>query len=214
MDLGELVSVNKALNTFNDSSNLSLVNARVAVKVATWHSHANAVRASVKMADWLTNRDSLTARLVARCNVFRVQRVQQQRSLCLQDEYAQLGLHQRQMVVAREVVLRCDEVAMVYAHTVLSLSANASQWPLFASLGNRSLGTTLFSDPLVRRGQLQFAKLAITHPLMQKMCALQLIKENTHSLFARRSVFERKGSKLLVTEVFLPEILENESLNY
>jgi len=30
----------------------------------------------------------------------------------------------------------------------------------------------------------------------------------TRRLFARRSVFRRKGSRLLVTEVFLPEILK------
>lgn len=181
--------------------------AQNASKVAKWHCHANAVRAPLAMVDWLTNRDSLTARLVARSEVFRVQRVHQGRALCLQDEYAQLDLPKRQMVLEREVVLRCDEVAVVYAHTVMSLSANASQWPLFASLGNRSLGTTLFSDPLVARGQLQFARLNMRHHLIQRMSALNLIEDNTKTLFARRSVFERKGSKLLVTEVFLPQII-------
>ncbi len=177
--------------------------------IARWHEHINGVRASAQMADWLNNRASLTARLVAKCEAFRVQRLAQGRALCLADEFAQIGLPRPLQVVEREVLLRCDEQAVVYAHTVMPLSANASQWPLFASLGNRSLGTTLFSDPLVQRGALSFARLRVSHPLMRRIEELGLLEEaapQTH-LFARRSVFMRKGASLLVTEVFLPSIL-------
>lgn len=177
--------------------------------LARWHEHINGVNASAQMADWLNNRTSLTARLVAQCEVFRVLRLVQGRALCLGDEFAQIGLARQLQVIEREVLLRCDEQAVVYAHTVMPLSANASQWPLFASLGNRSLGTTLFSDPLVQRGALSFARLRVSHPLMRRIAALNLLETSapqTH-LFARRSVFKRKGASLLVTEVFLPRIL-------
>lgn len=177
--------------------------------MAQWHEHTNSVQASRQMADWLSNRDSLTARLVARCDAFRVQRLAQGRGRCLQDEFAQIGLPRSMQVIEREVLLRCDERAVVYAHTVMPMSANASQWPLFASLGNRSLGTTLFSDPLVQRGALSFARLRVSHPLMRRIAGLGLFGEmaKPSHLFARRSVFGRKGASLLVTEVFLPEIL-------
>lgn len=173
---------------------------------ARWHQHVNGVHASDNMADWLTHRASLTARLVARCQQFRVQRLHQRLALCLTDEIAEIGLARPVKVVEREVLLRCDGHAMVYAHTVVPMTATAMQWPLFASLGEKSLGSTLFSDPLVVRGELAYAKLRHTHPLMRRIHALHVLAELPLSLFARRSVFRRKGSCLLVTEVFLPEI--------
>jgi len=174
--------------------------------IANWHSHIHGYGASTELRDWLTNRQSLTSRLVARCDQFQVQRLQQQAARCLPDEYEAIGLSQRVRVMERDVLLRCDGAAVVYAHTVVPLSANASQWPLFASLGNRSLGTTLFSDPLVVRGALHFAMLRPAHPLMQRIARLNLLGEPTNGLYARRSLFTRKGSSLLVTEVFLPAI--------
>ena len=158
------------------------------------------------MADWLTHRDSLTARLVARCQRFRVQRLHQTLSSCLADEFAEIGLRRRLKVVEREVLLRCDERPVVYAHTIVPTSANATQWPLFAALGEKSLGSTLFNDPLVERGHLSYAKLRHTHPLMKRIAALQILPEPVDYLYARRSVFKRKGGCLLVTEIFLPDI--------
>lgn len=158
------------------------------------------------MVDWLTNRASLTARLIEHSSQFRVQRLYQGRAMCLQDEYAEIGLVKRQQVVEREVLLRCDDEAVVYAHTILPLFANAHDWPAFASLGNRSLGTTLFNDPLVQRGELHYARLAASHPLVKRIARLQLSPAKSENLLARRSVFIRRGAKLLVTEVFLPAI--------
>lgn len=174
--------------------------------MANWHNHVNAVHASRDMSDWLNHRGSLTARLVARCQLFRVQRLYQGLAMCLEDEFAAIGLARAKKVVEREVLLRCDERAMVYAHTVVSASANATQWPLFAGLGEKSLGSTLFSDPLVERGHLSYARLRHTHPLMRRIAALQVLEAPALCLCARRSVFKRKGGCLLVTEVFLPAI--------
>lgn len=178
---------------------------------ARWFANVNGVQASPLMADWLSNRGSLTARLVARCGQFRVQRLHQRRALCLPDEAEQIGLPVVRKVHEREVILRCDGQAMVYAHTVVPLTASATQWPLFRSLGERSLGTTLFNDPLVARGDLMYARLRPSHPLMCRIAAIEELAgltQGVFSLLARRSVFRRKGSSLLVTEVFLPAIID------
>lgn len=174
-----------------------------------WHDHINHVNAPAAYAPWLTHRASLTARLVAHSQRFRVQRLHQGVAMCLSDEARVIGLPRAQKVVARDVILRCDEQAVVYAHTVMPLSANATQWPLFASLGEKSLGSTLFSDPLVQRGTLRFARLPLTHPLMQRIAQCGLLQgfANPQHLCARRSIFRRKGACLLVTEVFLPRIV-------
>lgn len=178
-------------------------------QVARWHEHVNALNVSAAMADWLSNRASLTARLVAQCQQFRVQRLYQGIAACSADEcaliYPQVGLRGGRKALTREVILRCDDQAVVYAHSVMPLQANASQWPRFAGLGEKSLGTTLFSDPLVARGALSFASLPARHPLRQRIHALQLCgTDDRQILQARRSVFQRRGASLLVTEVFLP----------
>lgn len=180
--------------------------------LANWHAHINKSSVSTEMSDWLTNRQSLTSRLMARCEQFRVQRLQQQVARCLSDEFEVIGFSKRIHVTERDVLLRCDDVAVVYAHTILPLSANANQWPLFTSLGNKSLGTTLFNDLLVVRGDLHFARLRATHPLMRRIAKLNLLGGETSNLYARRSLFTRRGSSLLVTEVFLPamEALRSE----
>jgi chorismate lyase len=158
------------------------------------------------MVQWLTHRGSLTARLVAHSTQFRVQRLQQRVAMCVPDEFLEIGLPRRQRVHERDVILRCDGNAVVYAHTAVPMSATATQWPLFASLGERSLGSTLFSDPLVERGQLQYARLHPAHALYQRALAAVECQELPASLLARRSVFRRKGGCLLVTEVFLPAV--------
>ena len=176
------------------------------IAAVRWHAHINRHCASPQVLDWLKNRQSLTARLVASCEQFQVQRLHQQSSQCLPDEVAVMGLSRRRQVMERDVLLRCNGVPVVYAHTILPRTANAAQWPLFASLGNKSLGTTLFCDPLVARGLLHFALLRASHPLMRRIARLDELGAAAPSLFARRSLFTRRGSSLLVTEVFLPTL--------
>jgi chorismate--pyruvate lyase len=103
---------------------------------------------------------------------------------------------------------------VVFAHTVVPMSATAADWPLFSALGERSLGTTLFGDPQVRRGVLEFARLRAGHPLAQRAReALGLDGPDELLLYARRCLYRRRQGTLLVTEVFLPSVLELISTN-
>lgn len=172
---------------------------------ARWYSHPLAVRAPSALHGWLVTQGSLTARLVAHSDAFRVQRLRQRSALCLPDEADVIGLARPGRVWEREVLLRCDGEPVVFAHTVVPVSATATDWPLFSALGERSLGTTLFYDPLVRRGQLEFARIREGHPLMQRACAA--LGGASHALlYARRCLYRRKNGTLLVTEVFLPQV--------
>jgi chorismate--pyruvate lyase len=121
------------------------------------------------MRGWLTTPGSLTARLIAHSRQFRVQKLRQAPNLCLADEAAVIGLARARRVWEREVLLRCDGAPVVYGHTVVPMSATAQDWPLFSALGERSLGTTLFYDPRVARGQLEFARIRPGHPLLARM---------------------------------------------
>ncbi|PWF55279.1 chorismate--pyruvate lyase family protein [Massilia glaciei] len=196
------------------------------LRQALWHRHVNAVNAPAAMREWLTEGGSLTARLSAHSGAFRVQRLHQHRAMCLPDEARRIGLARPGQAWEREVLLRCDGRPVVFAHTVVPLSASASDWPLFSALGERSLGSTLFKDPQVRRGALEFARIRAGHPLMRRAfvalggdphdAGLQdailhdaMAHHATHQTiyYARRCLYRRHQGALLVTEVFLPPVL-------
>jgi chorismate--pyruvate lyase len=177
---------------------------------ARWLAHAGGTGAGSAMRDWLTTPGSLTARLMAHSGAFRVQKLRQASGLCLADEAAAIGLPRPTRVWEREVLLRCDGRPVVYGHTVVPLSATAQDWPLFSALGERSLGSTLFHDPRVRRAALAFARLRPGHPLYARVhAALGAPADHAEPIYhARRCVYRRRQGLLLVTEVFLPAVLE------
>ncbi|MDQ7969893.1 MAG: chorismate lyase [Oxalicibacterium faecigallinarum] len=172
---------------------------------ARWTSNINHVNASLAMQAWLTDQMSLTVKLMQRCERFRVQRLMQGNARVLRDEVQAIDLPRRVAVQQREVLLRCDEQPVVYAHTVVPLTATASDWPFFGRLGERSLGTTLFGDPRVQRGVLEYARLRVCHPLMRR-AAQALDVDIAMPLFARRCLYRRRQGLLLVTEIFLPAL--------
>ncbi len=178
------------------------------LRQARWRPHARSLRAGTRMHDWLTTEGSLTARLVAHSRQFRVRRLHQESAVCLPDEARAIGLARPGRVWEREVLLCCDGVPVVFAHTVVPTSCSASDWPLFSALGERSLGSTLFYDPLVKRGQLEFARIRAGHPLMQRASAALGGNARDTVYYARRCVYRRRQGLLLVTEVFLPSVLE------
>ena len=166
------------------------------------------------MLAWLGAGDSLTARLAAHSGALKVQLLHQRSALCLADEAGAIGMARVGRVWEREVLLRCDGQPVVFAHTVVPMAANATDWPMFNALGERSLGSTLFGDPRVRRGELEFARLRPGHPLARRARAalgdasLNAIAPDFFTFYARRCLYRRHLGTLLVTEVFLPAVTE------
>lgn len=181
---------------------------QMACAIGAWRQHVNGTDAPHDLRHWLTDRVSLTVKLIAHSAQFRVQRLTQQRAVCLADEYAAIGLPRRLCVQEREVLLVCDGAPAVFAHTVVPLQADASDWPFFSSLGERSLGTTLFGDPMVQRGDLEYCRLAANHPLAVRARMVVGNSPLPGPLYARRCQFRRRNGVLLVTEVFLPAVAD------
>lgn len=178
------------------------------LRLAAWHRRSPGFGVPADLLPWLTEAGSLTARLQAHSRHFRVQRLHQRSALCLADEAAAIGMARPGRVWEREVLLKTDRQAVVFAHTVVPLTASASDWPLFSALGERSLGSTLFGDRRVSRGELEFARLRAGHPLMRRARAALGLgeQEGAAELHARRCLYRRRQGLLLVTEVFLPAV--------
>ena len=158
---------------------------------------------------WLDDHGSLTRRLQAICPHLRVQRLSQRIDRPLRDEYRALGLRRGQRALIREVLLICGDTPLVYAHSVIPLRGLLGPWVGLSLLGNRPLGAALFANPKVRRFPLEYRQLDARHPLYR--AAVAHLAAAPRRLWMRRSQFALEGRPLLVTEVFLPAVLEYPS---
>lgn len=163
-----------------------------------WKSHLQLQDTSLR--SWLTDKGSLTRKIENRCNQFKVAIISQALAHPFIDESAVLGLRKGRLAWVREVSLYADDCPVVYARSVLPQESMRGAWRVLSRIGNRPIGSILFSDPGIRRGQLVYKKLDVRHPLSH-------ILVRNETLWARRSVFVRGRMPLLVNEVFMPEIL-------
>jgi chorismate--pyruvate lyase len=155
--------------------------------------------------EWLTDRGSLTARIAARCPGVRVKVEFQGLRRPDRDERFLFADGGRSRVLVREVVLSCGAMPVVFAHTVVKPVDLCGPWRSVARLGSRPLGAALFADPRIERFPLRQRRLGPHHELYRRASAAVDVK--AASLWARRSLFRLHDSPILVTEVFLPEIL-------
>jgi len=180
---------------------------------AHWFDHPNALQAAPLLCSWLVDSGSMTFKLRARCAQLQVQLCTAGNGNALADESALLGQHRREPVLERDVILHCDGQPVLFGHTVTP-TASLQEWPFLRRLGTRPLGASLFADPLVQRAPIQFARLHAAHPLVRRLRqALEPGMDLRLPLYARRSLFRRHGSLLLVTDVFLPALGKLMALN-
>lgn len=155
---------------------------------------------------WLGAEGSLTAWLVATGQVFSVQVLRQGRERLHPHEARALNLPAGRPGYAREVLLRLDGQAVVFARSVTTHAASLGPWRALRGLGARPLADVLFSPLPAARTPLAFAQLKPGSPLQRdvvkawRRSAGAPVKSGT--LPARRSVFRRAGAPLLVMEVF------------
>ncbi len=154
---------------------------------------------------WLQDRGSLTRRIQERCTRFYVEPVFQQLTRVYEDEWIQVKLRRDELAMVREVYLYCCDKPVVFAHSVIPRQGLRGAWRALSGLGNRSLGSMLFRNPKIKRTPLEFKKVSSGHFLYDR-AVIQLAAQPAH-LWARRSLFTLQDQSILVTEVFLPGIL-------
>ncbi|WP_454874635.1 chorismate--pyruvate lyase family protein [Paraburkholderia xenovorans] len=159
---------------------------------------------SAAQKDWLTRGGSLTAHLRA-LGAVAVRVTREGVALPWPDEHAALGLAPRAPVWVREVVLAVEGVPFVAAHSVAPLAASAGVWQAMRRLRTRPLAELLYSDSGVARSSLVSRRLTARHPLY-RLAACAIESQSPNALVARRSVFERHGAPLMVTECMLPAL--------
>ncbi|SOD40440.1 chorismate--pyruvate lyase family protein [Nitrosovibrio sp. Nv4] len=176
-----------------------------AVQLSSWHPVPSSV--STRARGWLQNRGSLTQLIQQRCcREFSVKPVFQSLAKACGDELAVMNLRRNELALVREVYLYCGSTPVVFAHSVVARKDLRGAWRGLSGLGNKSLGTVLFTNPVIKRTALRFKRLNSAHPLFSRAC--RGLQAKPPGLWARRSLFSLHGQSILVTEVFLPSILE------
>ncbi|MDD2742766.1 MAG: chorismate lyase [Rhodocyclaceae bacterium] len=154
------------------------------------------------LASWLREPSSLTARCQLCCDQFRVRLLRAGLMKRMGDVAAG-----RSLIRGREVVLECDGLPVIFAHSVLLTVTQGRLNRWLAGLGSRSLGSLLFSYPGFKRGGLEFIRLDARHPLYRLAAPWSA---GQRQLWARRSEHRLGRQVLCVTEVFLPAICKLE----
>ena len=175
--------------------------------MADWHRRPFFAGRHGALRDWLCEPDSLTARLRRR-GAFRIVLLRQELARANADECAVLGISPRTPCWVREVVLYCDGLPAIFAHTVLPALPRGVLGRWFARLGTRSLGSLLFAHPGFVRGGLAFARLDAWHPLHAPAAKAfgRSLAGASGNFRARRCTHRFGGQAVLVTEVFSPEL--------
>ncbi|HFD92463.1 MAG TPA: chorismate lyase [Gammaproteobacteria bacterium] len=157
------------------------------------------------LATWLLDDSSLTRRLQARCQGdFRVRVRSQGWERPLEDERRSLGMRRGVLAWVRQVHLLCDGRPWVYARTVIPATTLHGEQRRLLRLGERPLGAMLFADASVRRGALEVACIPSHQPLYHAA----LPGKGRRPVWGRRSLFFFGARPLLVSEIFLPALLE------
>jgi len=157
-----------------------------------------------KIRGWLFHRESMTERLRSCCqNAFRVDVLSHKFTCPTEEEAAYLNLNTTSTVIAREVMLCCDNEPWMYAKTIIPESTVSNVGDDLLHLGSRPIGEVLFSDPNLSRSHFEFAKVVQGDDAYRHACGKN--KTLFDFLWARRSIFSmpEKG-ELSITEVFLP----------
>lgn len=174
--------------------------------LAHWKPSATLAGAPVALHPWLADPGSLTARIMARCQHFRVQVIREVHARPHLDEHALIDVPPDRHAWIREVLLIADGQPVVFAHSILRLQDLTGAWHMARAIGSRPLGAALFADPGIRREALHAARISSAHPLYCR--ASQASGLPLPLLWGRRSRFTREDRPLLVTEVFLPGIFD------
>lgn len=156
------------------------------------------------LKNWLQNRDSLTRRLQALSQQqFSVTILQQRWQKPRLQEAKLLGIPPHELALVREVILNGNHTPWVYARSILPLRTLNGSLRFLRHWDNRPLGALLFRNPRIRREQ----------PILQQLSsnalpAILQTPELPNKLWGRSSVFRHGVHGLLVSETFLPALVD------
>ena len=156
------------------------------------------------LREWLTAGGALAERIAATTGAPVGVRLVEQRLAFLSREQQALLVAPASSCLLREAVLSGLGRPWVFAQSLIP-DHTLETHPWLAELGDASLAATLEAVEGVERGPFEFAPLPAVHPLAAR--ALAGLNATPATLWARRAWYALRGRRLLLQEVFLPELV-------
>ena len=149
---------------------------------------------SEALRSWLEDGGSFMRRLRERR--LRPQVVVLDQKWCYPEPSEQVcvGVPQRRYVFVREVEIRHENQALMYARTVIPAATLTGRERILAHLGDRSLGSVLFSYPRFKRSDFEI-----------QTCRLP--QYSSSELWERQSLFYLREKAVFLREIFLPSLV-------
>lgn len=162
----------------------------------SWKSSADIINEMPqKTRQWLAYRGSLTKRLrqAGAAEINHIIR-QEKWELPTAEEAQYLQLNSQESVFIRETDWQYKNNLWVMTRALIPLATLQNKGKDLQTVGSRSLGDFLFTDPDLQRSEFEFASFIFDG----QVC------------WARRSLFSYWNKPLLVSEIFFPSILNSE----
>ena len=156
-----------------------------------------------ELRDWLTEQGLLTDRIETACRAAAGLTLIEERQGVMTAEQQALLQAPAVSCFVRRIELTARGRPWVYAESLIP-NHTLELHPWLALLGASSLGATLAACPDLSRGSFEFAPLPAAQPLAAR--ALARAGARAAVVWARRSWFALADRRLLVQELFLPEL--------
>lgn len=160
------------------------------------------------LLDWVLDLDSMTARLRKFSEKMCYQLLFAGKGQPYADELDILGLSEKESCWLRWVLFSADKEDYLFSRVVIPPATLALCGDALTKLGARPLGEILFSHShhTAVRQEIECALLPRQHALIQM--AERYVVPSLASTYARRSLCYYRGVPMLVTDCFLPGLLE------
>jgi len=151
----------------------------------------------------LADNGSLTRRVRQACSgQFDVTLIDHKTVEPSRQERELLDLPGATQALCREVFLCCDQQPLIFARTIIGLlEKNSPLTDRITLLGEQSLGSVLFRDPLAIKRQMHLAHLPLDHAFFNSTDLVGL--ESGRGVWLRRSLYDYEGCDLIVYEAFV-----------
>ncbi|BFM22298.1 chorismate--pyruvate lyase family protein [Gilvimarinus japonicus] len=171
-----------------------------------WQPAAHTISVPQPLRHWLFDDSSLTAKLRKRsAGQLQVQVLRQYWGLPTLSERRTLKQSRSTALIREVLLLGPDAIPWVYARSVFPADSLTGRLRHLRKLSNRPLGGFLFSHRQLGRSPMQIAQLPPHERLVPP------VVQGDDMLWGRRSKFFLFGKTLLVSEVFLPALIDSRT---
>jgi chorismate lyase len=155
---------------------------------------------------FLFHEGSLTYLIQEHCSgKFNIELISESWQQPMEDESILLSLTNNEASFIRKSLLKCDDLTLVYARTVIPVKTLSGKNQKLMELGAKPLGDVLFNDTTTYRSDMRYAKIPVDCDFYSDASKYL---ESESDLWARQSLIYIEQQPLLITEIFLPAILE------